>query len=247
MLKRREISMWRAHWVIMELGCVVPSFVFVLLKGFDMKLNFQKFLMAAATMSAVVLAGCSDGNGSSNTATVIDPAPITVSALDASAVASVQTIGGALVGQSAVFGADATANGVTIPQGSTLTFTTSLAPTTATISGFDLATPDGDGATGDLDAGSCIFKVKTAKKIPGKFLAGQTIKFDACTFAVKGNGQKLSLDSAVSAQFDIVVTFNGVTTTYKTTITVQPNGQLLIDGKVVGTVKFVSGATGING
>jgi len=228
----------------MELGCVVPSFVFVLLKGFDMKLNFQKFIMAAAMMSAVVLTGCSDGNGSSNTATVIDPTPVTVSASDTAAVASAKTLANSLVGSSAVFGADATVSGVTIPQGSTLTFTTS---TSATISGFDLIQADGDGATGDLNAGSCIFVIKTVKKPASRYLIGQQLKFDACTFAIKGNGQKLSLDAAVTTNFDIIVTLNGVTVKVTIPVTVSPDGTLKINGTKIGKVTFATGVTGTTG
>lgn len=228
----------------MEPGCVVPSFVFVFLKGFDMKLNFQKFIMAAATMSAVVLAGCSDGNGSDATVAVIDPAPITVSASNATAVAQSKTLAGSLVGGSAVFGADATVDGVTIPQGSTLTFTAS---DSATISGFDLSQADGDGATGDLNAGSCIFVVKTVKKAASRYLVGQQLKFDNCTFSVKGNGQKLALDTAVTVNFDVIVSLNGVPVKFTVPVTVSPNGNLSIGGKVIGKVSFATGVTGING
>ena len=231
----------------MEPRCAAPYIRFSL-KGFDMKLNLQKFLMAAATVGAVALAGCSDGDSGPNTV-----ASTTVSATDTASVTAFNAVADALTdaGTSiAVGGATGTvgATTVTLPLDTKLVFT----PTTASslpsaVSDFTL-TSGTQVLAGSVTPGSCVFTV-TSVSGSGFFSAaltqGSLLKFEPCKFETNTAGVVVNTPTNKS----LTITLGGQTFTTTVIVKVKPDGTVMYGNYNTGIKVDITttGATGGTG
>lgn len=204
-----------------------------------MKLNLQKFLMAAATVGAVILAGCSDGGS--------DPAQVASANATVIVGTTTQTtstnLAKALTGTSipvttSVSGTATTSTFASIPAGSTLTFTAIPAGADASaISGFALTTPT-TSYTGSILAGSCIFKI--AEPVT---LAGQTLTISPCTFSVATS----QMTAGTTADKTVTVTLGTYSQSTTKSVTLNTDGTIVVGGVSTGVTVSLVNATGATG
>jgi hypothetical protein len=190
--------------------------------GLGKGLTMKKILsLALAVFTAAALTACGGGGG--------EPAPVQVVAGDTTLPANATTT------------AAVTNIPFTFPAGisdfATTSTTTVMWTNTSTTPAFSIAS-GGNTATGTTTFGSCIFAISASTFPTGSRLAkGNTITVNPCNIRVNTAGLSAN---GVGATRSVALALGAAVSAGSTiTVSVNPGGQLTLNGQSVGTVTLV--------
>jgi hypothetical protein len=174
----------------------------------------------AVALTALVLSACGGGGGGGE--------PVMVAASDTTLAASPTTTSG-VSGTPFTFSSGVTEFGTTAP--TTLTFSDNTADATKPL--FSISTSSGT-ATGTTTFGSCHFAVTAITGTVGTMHVGDVITVNPCNINVNTAG---ATANGVGTSRSVALVLGQAASTGATiTVSVNPGGQLTLNGKAVGTV-----------
>jgi hypothetical protein len=193
------------------------------------------FLMLAIVASALTLTACGGGDDTPQVASADLP-------LALNATTGI-TNTAPFIGQSFAFTGGVPDFGTTTSTTVTLTEAPpqNLQPGQTPFPGFKIATAAGT-ANGVLEFGSCKFRITSSSFTSGPLVAGNVITISNCSFSVNTQGQ--AADGSAQTRSVRWLLSNAASTGTSVTVSINPGGQVTINGRSTGTVTLtpVTGA-----